>query len=198
MAQWIRRLPTEQEIPGSSPGKVNFLAFWDATCDKSSTTILGRWWRPNYTLGSAILLAEKFFLTYNRARLEISRIIFPFFIWLTLLKEAYAISSLRACLLSCCCFSSCLSFSSPQFLLKSAVCECALHLATAQWRYISVSYWLTELHTHRLKERSGHLLFPCATILKRNQIAILYWLCAEPGECLFVLPFVFTSEFVIW
>ena len=27
VAQWIRRLPTEQEIPGSSPGGVNLFLF---------------------------------------------------------------------------------------------------------------------------------------------------------------------------
>ena len=27
MAQWIRRLPTEQEIPGSSPGRDFFFLF---------------------------------------------------------------------------------------------------------------------------------------------------------------------------
>ena len=27
MAQWIRRLPTEQEIPGSSPGMDSLFAF---------------------------------------------------------------------------------------------------------------------------------------------------------------------------
>ena len=28
MAQWIRRLPTEQEIPGSSPGRDFFCIFY--------------------------------------------------------------------------------------------------------------------------------------------------------------------------
>jgi hypothetical protein len=37
MAQWIRRLPTEQEIPGSSPGRglFCFSALWVVTCQKT-------------------------------------------------------------------------------------------------------------------------------------------------------------------
>jgi hypothetical protein len=37
MAQWIRRLPTEQEIPGSSPGMGSFTIFQKITSGEDRT-----------------------------------------------------------------------------------------------------------------------------------------------------------------
>ena len=35
VAQWITRLPTEQKIPGSSPGKIASFAFLESLSDDS-------------------------------------------------------------------------------------------------------------------------------------------------------------------